>query len=225
MHTAKNTVWARFTSAWQLEWKNTLFRYQFLVFTPLLVVSVALYTNFLHSNEGRQGSVLNDPLFAMFSPIDLTWVIFFSIYGLCLCGFYELLWKPQRLLFGFQVYILVAIFRVICIYLVPLEPSPKMILMEEPIVQFLVNSPEAVQKDLFFSGHTSTLFLFFLLAHHRILKVMLLLGSVFVGVCLILQQVHYTIDILAAPVASYLAYRIVILTQQKIAYPLRQALH
>lgn len=221
MFSKKNTLWDNFLSAWKIEWQLSVFRYQFIFTVPILIVSIVLYTDFLHYNEGRPGVVLYDPLFALFSPIDLTWFIFVAVYSFSICGFIALLWEPQRLLFGFQIYIAIALLRVLSIYLVPLEPAPTMIPMEEPVVQFLVNSKAVVEKDLFFSGHTSTLFLFFLLAYNRTLRIVLLIGTALVGGFLILQHVHYTIDILAAPIASYFAYRMVILAQSRVAYPLR----
>ena len=55
------------------------------------------------------------------------------------------------------------IFRTSAINLVPLEPPDTILLLNDPFVQ-LFGKGEILTKDLFFSGHTGTLFLLFLLA-------------------------------------------------------------
>jgi len=46
-------------------------------------------------------------------------------------------------------------------YSAPLDAPERLILLNDPFVQF-IGSGEALTKDLFFSGHTATLFLLFL---------------------------------------------------------------
>jgi len=63
-----------------------------------------------------------------------------------------------------------------------------------------------ITKDLFFSGHISTIFLIFLCLKNKFDKVLTLTAAFFLAILLMLQHIHYVIDILAAPVFTYIAY-------------------
>ena len=85
-----------------------------------------------------------------------------------------------------------------------------MVLLQDKIGSFLLNGQQyPITKDLFFSGHTSTLFLMFLITQHKKVKATLLTISIIVPILLLVQHVHYTIDILAAPVFAYAIFSFV----------------
>jgi len=65
-----------------------------------------------------------------------------------------------------------------------------------------------VTKDLFFSGHTSTLFVMYLCFDQKIDKYFSLVTSTIVGILVLVQHVHYTIDVLAAPIFAFFALKI-----------------
>jgi hypothetical protein len=62
-------------------------------------------------------------------------------------------------------------------------------------------------KDLFFSGHTATLFLLFLTARVSMVRLIFLLCTIATGALLMLQHVHYSVDVAAAPFFAYACYR------------------
>ena len=64
-------------------------------------------------------------------------------------------------------------------------------------------------KDLFFSGHTSTVVLLFLCLPGKVDKGLALISIVVVGSLLLVQHVHYTLDVLGAIFFTWLSYRIV----------------
>jgi membrane-associated phospholipid phosphatase len=66
-----------------------------------------------------------------------------------------------------------------------------------------------VTKDLFFSGHTSTLFIMFLCLTGRTDRILALIATVVVGILLLVQHVHYTLDVLCAPPLTWGIYRLV----------------
>jgi membrane-associated phospholipid phosphatase len=92
-------------------------------------------------------------------------------------------------------------------YLLPLEPPAQMIPLNDPFVQFF-GSGEILTKDLFFSGHTSTLFILFLITESKPLKNIFLTATVLVAIFVVLQHVHYTVDVIAAPFFAYTSFRI-----------------
>ncbi|MFC2136330.1 phosphatase PAP2-related protein, partial [Bacteroidota bacterium] len=71
-------------------------------------------------------------------------------------------------------------------------------------------------KDLFFSGHTSTMFLLFLTAGSKNLRMVFLLLTILVAFCVIIQHVHYSIDVIAAPIGAYIGYKGAILLNKYI---------
>jgi len=63
-------------------------------------------------------------------------------------------------------------------------------------------------KDLFFSGHTAAILLFFFAVTRKKQKWLMLILSVIVAMGLLLQHVHYTIDVVVAPLFAWFCYRL-----------------
>lgn len=180
----------------------------FIVTILILPLALFLFSKFLLYIEARDGVVLNDPLFNYFNAIDVNSFIFILIYSSIIGGFIHLLNYPKFLVIGLQSYILLILFRTVSMFLVPLNPPIGTIDLQDPLV-FIIGTGTKITKDLFFSGHTSTLFLIFLCARNKRLKILFLILTIAVAVLIILQKVHYTIDVLVAPFYSYAAYKIV----------------
>ena len=68
-----------------------------------------------------------------------------------------------------------------------------------------------ITHDLFFSGHTTTVFLVFLCLKKKWDRIYVLTASIVLGMLLLAQHVHYTIDVLAAPVFTYAVYRLMLI--------------
>ena len=115
---------------------------------------------------------------------------------------------PQKLMIGLQSYGLMVIFRTIAMYLTPLDAPGTLLVLDDPFVQ-LFGKGDVLTKDLFFSGHTGTLFLLFLLAENKTLKILFLISTIMVGSAVLLQHVHYSIDVFVAPFVAYSSYRII----------------
>lgn len=174
----------------------------------ILVTILIIFSNFLSFIEQRHGVVLPDPILKFYNPIDLTWLIFGLIYislGIAIISFAT---KPDLLFIAMQSYSLLLIFRMIVMYITPFEAPENMLSLSDPLVQFF-GSGNILTKDLFFSGHTATLFLFFLIADKKYLKVVFLVFTFIVALAVLLQHVHYTVDVVVAPVFAYASYRII----------------
>ena len=181
---------------------------ELIISIPFLAAILIIFPQFLQFVEARQGVVLPDPVLALFNPIDLTWLTFGLIYLSILLTIFTLAKKPERLLFAFQCYGLMVFFRLIVMYLLPLEPPAKLLPLNDPLIQ-LMGTGEILTKDLFFSGHTATLFLLFLIMEKRITKILFLTSTILVGIAVILQHVHYLVDVAAAPFFAYTSYKII----------------
>ena len=195
--------------------KNKKLIIEFVLSVIVLVFTLTFMSRFLDFIEHRQGVVLLDPILETFQPINLTWLIFALIYVSLLITVALIIKYPQKLLFAVQVYVLLLLFRMTAMYLLPLNPPLRMIMLNDPFIQFF-GSGSILTKDLFFSGHTASLFFFFLITDRKPLKYVLLALTVVVAVALLLQHVHYSIDVFAAPFFTYTAYRLIKLKNRTI---------
>jgi len=197
-------------TAWAEAWKARRFRYEFLGTLIALVVTLSLLARFLKQIELRPGVVLSDPVLAQFEPMDVTWLTFSVLYTALLVATVLLAREPRRLTTAIQAYIVMVALRMGAMYLIPLEPPALMIALRDPAVTYFGTGVQ-LNKDLFFSGHTATMFLLFLTARTRGAKVLFLICTFIIGGFVLLQHAHYAIDVYAAIVFSYAAYRIVVL--------------
>jgi len=187
------------------------------VITAVIVTAVIIaFSHFLHFIEQRDGVILNDPILKTFNPIDLTWLTFALIYLSLIIFVVTTFNKPDKLLIAFQAYGLMLIFRTIAMYLTPFEAPERILLLNDPFVQFFAKG-DILTKDLFFSGHTGTLFLVFLLAENKTLKTIFLILTILVGSAVLLQHVHYSVDVFVAPFVAFGAYKIIEKIHSKIA--------
>jgi len=199
---------------WDNEWRKVRFRIRLVVTFLLFVFSIILFSRFLDWVEGRAGVILADPVLQLFQPLDLTWLTFLTIYLSLIAGLIHLSREPRQLLVTLQAYILLLLARALSMYLMPLDPPATLIPLVDPFVESV--SSGVLTRDLFFSGHTSTLFLLFLGSTQRKIKIVFLTATIAVGICVLLQHVHYTIDVIVAPFYSYICYRISVVIHQKL---------
>jgi len=181
---------------------------EFIITMIVLIVVLISFSQFLNFIEQREGVVLSDPILMAYNPVDLTWLTFTLIYLSLFFFIVTMVNKPDKLLIALQAYSLMVIFRTIAMYLTPFEAPETSLLLDDPFVQ-LFGQGEILTKDLFFSGHTGTLFLLFLLAENRTMKYIFLLFTLTVGTAVLLQHVHYSVDVFVAPFIAFGAYRII----------------
>ena len=90
-----------------------------------------------------------------------------------------------------------------------LNPPLRLVDLHDPIAElFIYGENMAITKDLFLSGHTATMvFVCYYLPTKIERRIALILTLVLVSL-LIIQHVHYTLDILAAPIATWIAIQL-----------------
>jgi hypothetical protein len=201
---------------WGESWKDRAFRIESIVTVVLLVGIVSGLANFLQVIERRPGAVLNDPVLAMFQPVDLTWVTFALIYGGLLLAIGILLSHPRRLMIAFQCYSMMVIVRMIAMSLTPLDPPPTMIALVDPTVSYF-GTGMTPSRDLFFSGHTSTMLLLALTVPSIRWRNLFAAATVAVAVCVLAQHAHYTIDVFAAVFFAYGSYAMVLRAREALS--------
>lgn len=202
---------------WKEAWSYRRFRISLLITLIALVTVLQVIIRVMDYMETQPGARIDDPILALLPPTDMTWPLTFLIYS----NLILLLWgnrnHPRELLIGVQTYSLMIFARTVTLYSFPLEAPEGIIPLADPLVQWKSEYSIVHTKDLFFSGHTATVFLCFLTTVSRWMRVWFLIATVLVGFFVLLQHVHYTVDVLAAPFASYLCYRLVNVTNDKLS--------
>jgi PAP2 superfamily C-terminal len=194
---------------WTIAWQQPLFRKKLYAGASILVVILILLPFFFQAIEKRDGVHLNDWLLTRLPAYNVSVAIFVIIWSATLLCLIRAIQTPgifMALLWG---YIFLFITRMISIWLIPLNPPDHLIALIDPISNTFYGS-HYITKDLFYSGHTATVFLFFLCLQKKSDKVITLLCAIAVAVLLTFQHVHYTIDILFAPLFTFLCYKLAV---------------
>ena len=156
--------------------------------------------------EARQGVLLNDYLLNYLPSYNVSMIVFFFLYSGIFIGIYYHLIHPKAILIAFQTYILVTLLRLLTITIVPLEPPIGYIPLREPFVQLFTSNGRIISKDLFFSGHMSTILSLYFSLHRKFVRIFLFFCSCMVGTMILLQHVHYTIDVIVAIPVTFMVY-------------------
>lgn len=195
-----------------LSWTDALRSRRFTLLTlgtaAGLIAALLALNRYLLFNERRSGVALADPLLAQLPVLDLSWPIFALLYSLLIGTVVHLAKQPRLLLVALQAYALMAVVRMAMMFSIPLEAPPGMIMLVDPFVRLFGDGGSNWAKDLFFSGHTSTTFLCALSVRSRALKLLCFAGCAAVALFVLLQHVHYTVDVLVAPFVAFAAQRV-----------------
>jgi len=162
----------------------------------ILLVCVCVFVQFLAFHEIRietNGWIFNDPIFEILPRVNCSFAIFSLTYGSLIL---YIILERKKTLFLTKLnlsYALLLIVRMITLTLVPLKIPDSLIYLQDPFLNNLVY-PGEIAGDLFFSGHTALIFIFFSISKRWIFAVLTLV----MGVMLMIQRVHYSIDVIAA---------------------------
>lgn len=203
-------------------WKELLsiksYRYQFFL-AIITYIILFKYCRIIVSNlEVRHGSTPFDFVLANIPPHDLSMFTFSMTYMALTTFILTTILHPKTFIVALQGYCLLIAMRTISIYLVPLEPPAGMILLRDPVTIIFMSTPSGgyIVKDLFFSGHVSTIVLFILIAVNKKVKRFLIALACLVGSFILIQHVHYTIDVVAAPFFAFFAFRASVLINKYV---------
>jgi hypothetical protein len=185
------------------------FRRSWLLLVALLFgVVLPVVPLFFHYIQQRPGPVLADPLLPLLPRHNVSEPIFALMYGSVLVAVGWLTRQPKLFLRGLWAYLITLVLRMTAIWLLPLSPPLDILALPDPFMAriFHTVASEAITKDLFFSGHTSTVAVLALAVRGRWLRGLLMAATVVVGVLVLVQRVHYSYDVLAAPLFAWLSY-------------------
>ena len=173
----------------------------------ILLSSLPIFFNYI---QKRKGVVLNDWVLAHIPAHDVSIIIFTIIWGMAILIFIRALYNPVIYINYVWTLIFINLVRMLTITFVALDPPRGLIHLTDPLTGIFYGH-NVITRDLFFSGHTSTLVLIFLCLEKRNDKILGFIAIIAVMVLLLVQHIHYTIDVVAAPV---LVYSIFLLTRK-----------
>ena len=105
----------------------------------------------------------------------------------------------------------------LAIYLVPLDTPKDLVLLTDHVNDGLFYSNTVITKDLFFSGHTTTVFILYLAVRNLLLKFLLLILTISIAFMLLIQHIHYSVDIAGALFFTWASYYSVVTLEKKFS--------
>jgi hypothetical protein len=190
---------------WSVAWTSLAFKTKFLLGWILFTALLLCFPYFFAIIQKRQGIVLNDWLLYYLPSIDVSAYIFTLLYVTVCVGIFRAAQSPFLFLLFLWSTLLLSLSRMITISLIPLDPPVGLVQLIDPILLPFYGRNE-ITKDLFYSGHTGSVFLVYLILQKKREKALALITTIIVGILLLLQHVHYMIDVLFAPLFVYIVF-------------------
>ena len=187
---------------WKINWQSSDYRKKLIIGLILISFILLSLPFFFQAIEKRNGISFNDYLLSWLPAYDLSIYIFTVIWSMTLLTFSRFKQDPNIFLTFLWGFILINLSRFVSIGLIPLNAPADLIPIHDPISNHFYG-PKFITKDLFFSGHTAAMFLMFLCLKKRTDKVIALLATIIIGIAVLIQHVHYTVDVVMAPVITY----------------------
>jgi membrane-associated phospholipid phosphatase len=194
---------------WNIAFSNPHFRNRFLVSVVVLIVILTGFASLLAYIETRQGHTFYDPILNFIKPRDVSDFIFFVTYSAAIIGLIYAFLSPYKFLHLIQMYGALTLLRVVTLFFIPLEPPTAIIPLRDQFLTHTFYAGNEHLKDLFFSGHAATLFLFYFFTINKTLKYTFLAAAISVSIGVMVQHVHYSYDVIAAPIFAYIAFRVI----------------
>jgi len=185
------------------EWKSALSDRRFLLkllTTPgFFLIYSSITQKFGNYVEMRKGILLNDKLLEIIPSYDFSLSIFILLYSSLTIVILTHLHKPKVILRIIEMHFLVAVVRQICILCIALEPPMGIIVLRDVFLENTVyprNSP--LTKDLFFSGHVASIWLYSLCSENKMIKYYFGLAAILMSFMILSMRVHYSYDVYGA---------------------------
>ena len=194
---------------WQDAYNTRSSRLKLLSAVIVIVIIINLLPSFFkHIEQRTDGVVLHDWILAQLPSYDLSVPIFILIWSMGLLMMWRGLYNPRVCISYIWTLNFVCVARFITISLVKLNPPLGLVPLIDPSTSAFYGHT-FITKDLFFSGHTATMVLVYLHLQKRTDKLISLVCAIVLVSLLLIQHIHYTIDVVAAPVIVYGCWRLV----------------
>jgi hypothetical protein len=193
---------------WKQAWSSPNQRSLIIIGSIIMAIIMFMMPAFFNAIQKRTGPVMNDWLLASIPSYNVSWAIFPIIWGWGLYSLWRGIETPIILITYLWSFIFISMLRLLTISLIPLDPPVGLVELKDPLTGIFYGE-STITKDLFFSGHTSVLFLTVLCLETKRDKILAGCATFAVACLLLVQHVHYTVDVIAAPIIIYPVYRLV----------------
>lgn len=204
--------------SWKEAFRDKTFAIKFLVAPGFFFLYSAITQPLGTYVELRKGIQLEDPFLYLLPSYDFSFAVFMVLYFSLAIVILIHLDKPRVILRIIEMHVLVAVIRQICILLVALEPPVGLIVLRDVFLENTVyprHSP--LTKDLFFSGHVASVWLYFLCAERKPVKYLMIFSTLLMSFMILSMRVHYTYDVYGAILITTLIYKFPAWSKQFIA--------
>lgn len=192
--------------SWKKALENLRFKKQLIFGCITLIGILVIFSSFLTKIEQREGRVINDWLLNNIPSIDLSIPVFTLIWSCALLLIWQASKNPSIFLTYLWAFIFLMISRMITIYFVPLNPPQNLIPLLDPLINKTFYEGVFITKDLFYSGHTASVLLMSFCLKKKLHKKITLIAAISIGIMVLFQHIHYTIDVIAVPFFTYLIF-------------------
>lgn len=198
-----------FELPWNAAWQDRRFRWQLILALSIFAIFPWKAEEYFQWIQQRDGIVMQDVILANIPAKNVSIPIFGIIYISVFYLIARIIRQPKLFVWFAWAFNLETLIRFVCIYVVPLDPPMELVDLHDPLAElFIYGENTAITKDLFFSGHTATMvFVCYFLPHPTERKIAIFM-TLILALLLLIQHVHYSLDIFAAPIATWIAIRI-----------------
>ena len=188
---------------WKATWASASQRSLMLIGSGVVSVILLAMPFFFQHIEQRPGVQLHDVVLAHIPAHDVSLYIFMVIWGMAALTLFRAIQTPSIYVRYVWLYIVICITRMLTILMVPLAAPAGLVELVDPLTGVFYGHT-VITKDLFYSGHTASLLTMYFCLTKKSDRILVLIATFIVGCLLLVQHVHYTIDVLAAPVFVFL---------------------
>lgn len=199
------TVNSHAPSAWKTALSCSAYKKKLIIGLIILAGIFCSFPAFFQYIQQRKGVVLHDVILKNIPAVNVSLLLLLCIWSTTLLVVVRAVKSPAILLNFLWVFILLSLFRMTTLTLVALDPPEQLITIVDPLSTAFYGE-NFVTKDLFFSGHTSTMLIMFFCLQKKADKTFALFTSLMVAALVLLQHIHYTIDVVFAAPFAYISY-------------------
>jgi hypothetical protein len=196
------------TTLKSISWNDALHNRQFrtkVIIASILLLSVLLiFPSFFAFIEKREGIVLNDWLLPYIPAQNFSILIFIITWSVFILVIVRSIQQPDFFLTILFSVAFLQLLRIVTIYFVALNPPEGLIALKDPLLSIEYGGNGIfITKDLFFSGHTSNLFMAYLCLQKKTDKLFVLVCTILVAILVLVQHIHYSIDVIGAFIFTF----------------------
>ena len=189
------------------EWKDEILRHKYLILLSIIFLIIAVVLNSLAGNYAdRKGTVaVPDLILDNIPTLDLDFLFVYGIIAILIIFLiYTLFFKTKELHIVISQFSLLVLIRSFFVTLTHLSMPVNALIYTIPKFFELFDFKNA----LFFSGHTATPFLGFLLFRKEKIGIFFLIATIIMALTVLFMHVHYSIDVFSALFITYGSYKI-----------------